>query len=159
MDNALQRSISRKGINRRPAQAEGRSLLFRRPISADLCIDFYWEQYSSVSIHIYYLFVELLGPFYRAIAVPSVTRCRCRRCRCCGHRCAGSVWQWWCATVATPSEWQCGVRRLTVANGPNIFQRLLVCRKWLIFTHPTCIFATVVCDPVRILSSPLVSEN
>ena len=30
----------------------------------------------------------LLGPFYGAIAVPSVTRCRCRRrrCCCCGHR-------------------------------------------------------------------------
>jgi len=26
----------------------------------------------------------LLGPFYGAISVPSVTRCRC--CRCCGHR-------------------------------------------------------------------------
>jgi len=34
-----------------------------------------------------------LGPFYGAIAVPSVTRCRCRwRCR--GHRCAGGVRQW-----------------------------------------------------------------
>jgi len=33
-------------------------------------------------------FPPLLGPFYRAIAVPSVTRCRCRRRRrcCCGHR-------------------------------------------------------------------------
>jgi len=30
------------------------------------------------------------------------------------------------ATVATPGEWQCGVRRLAVANGPNIFQTLLV---------------------------------
>jgi len=33
------------------------------------------------------------------------------------------------ATVATPGEWQCktgGMRRLTVANGPNIFQMLLV---------------------------------
>jgi len=35
------------------------------------------------------------------------------------------------STVATPGEWQCeirtgGVRRLTVANGPNIFQMLLV---------------------------------
>ena len=35
------------------------------------------------------------------------------------------------ATVATPGEWQCkirtgGVRRLAVANGPNIFQMLLV---------------------------------
>ena len=32
------------------------------------------------------------------------------------------------ATVATPSEWQCktgSVRRLAVANGPNIFQMLL----------------------------------
>ena len=33
---------------------------------------------------------RLLGPFHGAIAVPSVTRCRCRRrCRCRGHRCAG----------------------------------------------------------------------
>ena len=36
------------------------------------------------------------------------------------------------STVATPGEWQCkliigGVRRLAVANGPNIFQMLLVC--------------------------------
>ena len=33
------------------------------------------------------------------------------------------------ATVATPGKWQCktgGVRRLAVANGPNIFQMLLV---------------------------------
>ena len=33
------------------------------------------------------------------------------------------------ATVATPGEWQCktgGLRRLAVANGPNIFQMLLV---------------------------------
>jgi len=68
-------------------------------------------------------------PFHGAIAVPSVTRCRCcrrrRRC-CCGHRCAGGVRQWRRATVATPGEWQCGVQRLAVANGPNIFQMLLV---------------------------------
>jgi len=35
------------------------------------------------------------------------------------------------STVATPGEWQCkirtyGVRQLAVANGPNIFQMLLV---------------------------------
>ena len=30
--------------------------------------------------------IYLLGPFYGAIAVPSVTRCRC----CCGHRCAAA---------------------------------------------------------------------
>ena len=46
----------------------------------------------------------LLGPFYGAIAVPSVTRCRRRRC-CCGHRCTGGVRQWRRATVATPGEW------------------------------------------------------
>ena len=36
------------------------------------------------------------------------------------------------ATVATPGEWRCktgGVRRLAVANGPNIFQMLLVDKK------------------------------
>jgi len=39
------------------------------------------------------------------------------------------VRQWRRATVATPGEWQCktgGVRRGAVANGPNIFQMLLV---------------------------------
>ena len=81
---------------------------------------------SPVKIHL----VALLGPFYGAIAVPSDTRCRCCRYRrCCGHRCAGSVRQWRRATVATPGEWQCktgGMRRLAVANGPNIFQMLLV---------------------------------
>jgi len=44
-------------------------------------------------------------------------------------RCAGGVRQWRRATVATPRERQCktgGVRRLAVANGPNIFQMLLV---------------------------------
>jgi len=30
------------------------------------------------------------------------------------------------ATVATPGEYDTGVRRLAVANGPNIFQMLLV---------------------------------
>ena len=57
----------------------------------------------------------LLGPFYGAIAVPSVTRCRCRR-RCCGHWCAGGVQQWRRATVTTPngtaacggSQWRMG---------------------------------------------------
>jgi len=62
----------------------------------------------------------LLGPFHGAIAVHSVTRCRCRR-RCRGHRCAGGVRQ---------RQWQHlvngNVKRLAVANGPHIFQMLLV---------------------------------
>jgi len=49
---------------------------------------------------------SLLGPFYGAIVVPSVTRCRCRRRRR-GRRCAGGVR----ATVATPCEWQCKTAR------------------------------------------------
>jgi len=54
-----------------------------------------------------------LGPFYGAIAVPYVTRCRCRCCcrRCRGHWCAGGVRQWRRATVATPGEWQCKTAR------------------------------------------------
>jgi len=61
----------------------------------------------------------LLGPFHGAIAVPSVTRCRWRR----GHRCAGGVRQY------SGDTWWMGVRRLVVANGPNIFQMLLVIKR------------------------------
>jgi len=65
-----------------------------------------------------YLFVlsfyrrTLLGPFHGAIAVSSVTHCRCRRrwrrWRCRGHRCAGGVTSdtWWMARAAARSgEW------------------------------------------------------
>jgi len=56
-----------------------------------------------------YVCLLLLGQFYGAIAVPSITRCRyrCRRRRRRrrGHRCAGGVRR---ATVATPGEWACG---------------------------------------------------
>ena len=44
-----------------------------------------------------YIAVMLLGPFHGAIAVPSITRCRCRcrRCRRCrGHRYAGGARQY-----------------------------------------------------------------
>ena len=60
------------------------------------------------------------GPLCHALSLLSLL---------CGHRCAGGVLQWQRATVATPGEWQCkagGVRQLAVANGPNIFQMLLV---------------------------------
>jgi len=40
------------------------------------------------------LWVILLGPFHEAIAVPSVTCCRCRRCWRRGHRCAGGAQQY-----------------------------------------------------------------
>jgi len=79
--------------------------------------------------------VVWLGPFYGAIAVPSVTRCRCCCRRYRGHRCAGGVRQWRRATVATPGEWQCKIRRLAVANRPNIFQMLLVL---LLFSLDAC---------------------
>ena len=55
-------------------------------------------------------YIPLLGPFYGALAAPSVTRCRC--CRCCGHRCACGVQQ----LVATPGEWQCKIRRRAAAR-------------------------------------------
>jgi len=106
---------------------------------------------SVLPLLIYSIFSGgLLGPFYGAIAVPSDTCCRCCCC-CCGHRfyivlilhCHSPgfaavarrlrySYSWLrlilvvVSTVATPGEWQCkirtgGVRRLAVANGPNIF--------------------------------------
>ena len=87
--------------------------------------------------------LPLLGPFYGAIAVPSVTllwtsilHCHSPSVATVASRLRYS-YSWLrlilvvVSTVATPGEWQCKIRtgsmrRLAVANRPNIFQMLLV---------------------------------
>ena len=51
------------------------------------------EHYKGSSSLLSFLSViHSLGTFHGAIAVPSVTRCRCCCCCCCrGHRCAGGA--------------------------------------------------------------------
>jgi len=63
-----------------------------------------WENFEKTMCTVHFVEIAdqsvnqsintLLGPFYGAITVTSVTRCRCRCCcRCRGHRCAGGVRQ------------------------------------------------------------------
>jgi len=83
---------------------------------------------TDTSRYFYPSITDLLGPFHGAIAVPSVTRCRCccRRRRYRGHRCAGGVRQ-------LRHLMNGNVKRLAVANGPNIFQMLLIDNEWRFF--------------------------
>jgi len=63
------------------------SLFAHSTVSVSLPLSLHVLLHCSVSMIVASL---LLGPYYGAIAVPSVTRCRCRRrrrcCCCCGHR-------------------------------------------------------------------------
>jgi len=63
------------------------------------------------------------------------------------------------STVATPGEWQCkirtgGVRRLAVANGPNIFQMLLVIIILLLFRPPVVDLGAMSSQELPVGSSP-----
>jgi len=66
----------------------------KESIKLHVCSDFYKKNKLTMfmfSLVLHYALIfsldPLLGPFHGAIAVPSVTRCRCRRrCRCREHR-------------------------------------------------------------------------
>jgi len=67
--------------------------------------------------------IRIVGPILWGHSGPLCCRCSCRRC----HRCAGGVRHWRHLVNGN-------VKRLSVANGPNIFQMLFVisCRPSLL---------------------------
>jgi len=70
------------------------------------------QRFGSDSMPFY---TASLGPSYGAIAVPSVTRCRCRRCP--------SLSSW----TVSDTCWM-GVRRLALRMGPTFFKCFLFCQ-------------------------------
>jgi len=73
---------------------------------------------------------QLLGPFYGAIAVPFVTRCRCRRCCCCGHRRAAARSGEWAQHFANASCFRRMVSCATVARNFRCNNGRLIQRKY-----------------------------
>jgi len=101
MEWAQQRNVTTNSVIKRADRLRSQCVL-----DPDKCTDTFARCGQHSKNHSFIIIVWL-GPFYGAIAVPSVTRCRC-----CGHRCAGGVRQ----LVATPGEWQCKIRRHAAAR-------------------------------------------
>jgi len=80
---SLQRRRGTRGSNRRLNETTGWRYLARNGLPVSAAVTSCPKQDAVDFLVIHQPLRSLLGPFYGAIAVPFVTRCRC--C-CCGHR-------------------------------------------------------------------------